>query len=97
MRDEVQDYYGKQLSGSDDLQTNACCDQAPPEHLKPLLARLHDEVVTRYYGCGLVAPAALEGMRILDLGCGSGRDVYVHAIRSTTAGNSATRAAMCVS
>ena len=67
MREEVQDYYGKQLTGSDDLQTNACCDQAPPEHLKPLLARLHDEVVTRYYGCGLVAPAALEGMRILDL------------------------------
>ena len=77
MRDEVQDYYGKQLTGSDDLQTNACCDRAPPEHLKPLLARLHDEVVSRYYGCGLVAPAALEGMRILDLGCGSGRDVYV--------------------
>ena len=63
MREEVQDYYGKQLTGSDDLQTNACCDQAPPEHLKPLLARLHDEVVTRYYGCGLVAPAALNSLR----------------------------------
>nr|WP_239549625.1 methyltransferase domain-containing protein [Alloalcanivorax marinus] len=59
------------------MQTNACCDQAPPDHLKPLLARLHEEVVSRYYGCGLVAPAALEGRRILDLGCGSGRDVYL--------------------
>ncbi|MDX1803653.1 MAG: methyltransferase domain-containing protein, partial [Alcanivorax sp.] len=77
MRDDVQDYYGKQLTGSADLQTNACCDQAPPEHLKPLLAQLHDEVVSRYYGCGLVAPEHLEGMRILDLGSGSGRDVYL--------------------
>lgn len=77
VQDQVKDYYGKQLTGSADLQTNACCDQAPPAHLKPLMARLHDEVVSRYYGCGLVAPSALEGMRILDLGCGSGRDVYL--------------------
>jgi len=77
MREEVREYYGKQLTGSADLQTNACCDQTPPDHLKPLLARLHEEVVTRYYGCGLVAPDALEGMRVLDLGCGSGRDVYL--------------------
>ncbi|EKF75913.1 arsenic (+3 oxidation state) methyltransferase [Alcanivorax hongdengensis A-11-3] len=77
MRDDVQDYYGKQLTGSDDLQTNACCDQAPPDYLKPLLGQLHDDVVSRYYGCGLVAPQALAGMRILDLGSGSGRDVYL--------------------
>ena len=77
MREDVQDYYGKQLHSSADLQTNACCDQAPPEHLKPLLTQLHDEVVSRYYGCGLVAPDQLEGMRILDLGSGSGRDVYL--------------------
>ena len=77
MRNDVQDYYGKQLHSSADLQTNACCDQAPPEHLKPLLTQLHDEVVSRYYGCGLVAPDQLEGMRILDLGSGSGRDVYL--------------------
>ena len=77
MREEVQNYYGQQLHSSDDLQTNACCDQEPPAYLKPLLAQLHDEVVMRYYGCGLVAPQLLKGMRILDLGSGSGRDVYL--------------------
>ncbi|TDT38557.1 ubiquinone/menaquinone biosynthesis C-methylase UbiE [Halospina denitrificans] len=77
MRDEVQDYYGKQLQGTEDLQTNACCDQAPPNWLKPILASIHDEVLAKYYGCGLVAPQELEGMRILDLGSGSGRDCYV--------------------
>ncbi len=77
MRDEVREYYGQTLQQSSDLQTSACCDTAPPEHLKPLLGKLHEEVVNRYYGCGLVAPDLLEGMRILDLGCGSGRDVYL--------------------
>ncbi|WP_077528936.1 methyltransferase domain-containing protein [Vreelandella utahensis] len=77
MREDVQDYYGRQLQGTQDLQTNACCDQAPPEWLKPILASLHDEVLSHYYGCGLVAPQLLEGARILDLGSGSGRDCYV--------------------
>ncbi len=76
MLDEVKAYYGKQLQSSHDLQTDACCDVEPPEWLKPVLSKLHPEVLSRYYGCGLVAPAALEGMRILDLGSGSGRDVY---------------------
>ncbi|XP_061625785.1 arsenite methyltransferase-like isoform X2 [Phyllopteryx taeniolatus] len=31
----------------------------------------------RYYGCGLAVPECLEGCRILDLGCGSGRDCYM--------------------
>ena len=77
MREDVKDYYGQQLQTSQDLQTNACCDEEPPAYLKPLLSTLHDEVITRYYGCGLVAPDLLEGMRILDLGSGSGRDVYL--------------------
>jgi SAM-dependent methyltransferase len=78
MHDVVKDYYGRQLQGSGDLKTSACCDlAATPDWLKPLLARIHPEVSARYYGCGLVAPALLEGARILDLGCGSGRDVYL--------------------
>jgi ubiquinone/menaquinone biosynthesis C-methylase UbiE len=33
--------------------------------------------INRYYGCGLVFPPKLEGCRVLDLGCGAGRDVYI--------------------
>lgn len=74
---DVQDYYGKTLQGSADLQTNACCTpDAMPGHVKGVLSKLHDEVLARYYGCGLIAPEALEGAHILDLGSGSGRDVY---------------------
>jgi SAM-dependent methyltransferase len=76
----VQDYYGKQLQSTADLKTTACCDASTmPNWLKPLLARIHPEVLTRYYGCGLVCPSLLQGCRVLDLGCGSGRDVYALA------------------
>ena len=45
--------------------------------MKPILAQVHDEVLARYYGCGLVLPEALEDLTVLDLGCGAGRDVFV--------------------
>lgn len=80
IQDNVKDYYGKMLQGSADLQTDACCTvDSIPEYLKPLLANIHPEVSARYYGCGLIAPLALEGARILDLGSGSGQDAYALA------------------
>ncbi|GGD10198.1 methyltransferase domain-containing protein [Aquisalinus flavus] len=76
----VSDYYGKVLQSSADLKTDACCttDDIPPFH-KALLTNIHDEVMAKYYGCGLIAPLALEGARVLDLGSGSGRDAYALA------------------
>jgi len=75
-----QEYYGEVLQGSDDLRTDACTmADAPPPHILAALANVHEEVKARYYGCGLVAPAAIKGARILDLGSGSGQDAYVLA------------------
>ncbi|WP_079170816.1 MULTISPECIES: methyltransferase domain-containing protein [unclassified Streptomyces] len=76
----VKDYYGKVLASSADLKTTACCTAtAPPPHVAAALDRVHEEVKDRYYGCGSPIPPALEGATVLDLGCGSGRDVYVLA------------------
>ena len=78
--DLVKDYYGKQLTRSADLKTTACCDISElPDWLRPLLDRVHMEVRERYYGCGLVVPPLIEGARVLDLGCGSGRDGFLLA------------------
>ncbi len=75
---EVQEYYGKELEVSEDLKTNACCTlEIPPKFIREALAKVHDEVHNKYYGCGIVVPNELEGLRILDLGSGSGRDCYV--------------------
>lgn len=83
----VKNYYGKVLRGSDDLKTKACCTpDAMPDSVKVLLANIHDEVLARYYGCGLVVPELLDGRRVLDLGCGSGRDVYALAQLAGRAG-----------
>lgn len=80
MLESVKEYYGKVLQGSDDLKTDACCTPADmPEWVKDVLADIHHEVHSRYYGCGLVMPQLLEGARVLDLGCGSGRDCYALA------------------
>lgn len=78
MHDIIRQYYGETLSSSLDLQTNACkTDTGLPEYVKPILAQIHGEVLSRYYGCGLVLPELLGGLTVLDLGCGAGRDVYV--------------------
>ena len=75
----VKNYYGKVLKSSEDLKTSACCDGGGFPLLEPLLANVHEEVRAKYYGCGIVVPAALEAARVLDLGSGSGRDVYMMA------------------
>jgi len=78
MNENVRDYYGKVLQSSDDLKTDACCtDTDLPGYIKAALSDVHDEVLARYYGCGLIAPEALDGLSVLDLGSGSGRDAYV--------------------
>ena len=78
IHESVKEYYGKELSQSEDLKTNACCTiSEPPQHIKEVLSKIHDEVITKYYGCGLTIPDAIEGLHLVDLGCGSGRDVYL--------------------
>ncbi len=75
-----QNYYGKVLGSSADLRTDACSAAAAPSPtVTAALARVHAKVKARHYGCGFVAPDALEGARILDLGCGAGQDVYLLA------------------
>ena len=80
MQDVVRTYYGETLTSSSDLKTDACTtDARPPAHVSAALAAVHDDVAARYYGCGLAIPAALDGLKVLDLGSGAGRDVFALA------------------
>ncbi|GAB4324762.1 MAG: methyltransferase domain-containing protein [Candidatus Sumerlaeia bacterium] len=76
-RSAIQEYYGKVLSRTEDLQTNACCTSGGmPPHLSEIAQLIAPEVIEKFYGCGSPIPPAVDGCTVLDLGCGSGRDVF---------------------
>ncbi|MBK7963241.1 MAG: methyltransferase domain-containing protein [Bdellovibrionales bacterium] len=76
--DSVKEYYGKVLKTSQDLKTSACCStESMPLYLRNILKEIHDEVKEKFYGCGSPIPSNLEGMTVLDLGSGSGRDCFL--------------------
>lgn len=76
--ENIKEYYGSVLQSKNDLKTGACCTaDAMPEYLRPLLNDIHPEIQERFYGCGSPIPHALEGITVLDLGCGAGRDAYM--------------------
>ena len=79
--ERVKEYYGTVLQGTGDLKTKACCcsPDSISKEVKEAMALVADEVAMLHYGCGSPLPPLLEGMTVLDLGCGSGLDVYVAA------------------
>jgi arsenite methyltransferase len=82
VRGAVSTYYGETLATSDDLRTTACCTAgAPPPAVREALRLVPQEVKAKYYGCGSPFADGMvgSGARVLDLGCGSGRDCFVAA------------------
>lgn len=76
--ESVKDYYGKVLKTKEDLKTTVCTTgSAPSEEVRQILSTIHEEVLEKYYGCGSIFPSHVKGLKVLDLGCGSGRDCYV--------------------
>ena len=76
--ENVKEYYGKTLQKREDLLAGACCClDKPPAEIRDVLPLIADEILTKFYGCGSPLPPLLKGMTVLDLGCGTGRDVYI--------------------
>lgn len=76
--DDVKEYYGQILSTNGDLKTSACCTtDSLPVWQKEILKQIDDEIISSFYGCGSPVPLGLEGKTVLDLGCGTGRDVFL--------------------
>ena len=74
----IKNYYTQVIQKTSDLKTSACCtSKEVPDHIGEVLPLINDEIKDKYYGCGWPIPLCLENLRILDLGCGTGRDCYV--------------------
>src|SRR3712207_869653 len=80
IRQQVKDYYSKitiEEEGNMETSICSCAIDSMPEHLKKIRSQISDEIVNRFYGCGSPIPFALDGCTVLDLGCGTGLDVYI--------------------
>ncbi|MHC4438760.1 MAG: methyltransferase domain-containing protein [Planctomycetota bacterium] len=76
--DTVKKYYGEVVQKTSDLKTDACCTtDAVPVHIKEVLPLIENEIKDKYYGCGSPVPLSIEGLKMLDLGCGTGRDCFI--------------------
>lgn len=72
------EYYGQVLKTSKDLKTTACTASGRPhQSIVDILYKVPEEVKDKFYGCGAPLPLGIDGLRVLDLGSGSGRDCYV--------------------
>jgi SAM-dependent methyltransferase len=74
------DVASKQLQRGEHLKHNVCSTAgAPPSYIQDCLRQIHPTItLAKYNGCDLPLPLYdLTGCRILVLGCGVGRDVYL--------------------
>ncbi|PLX43629.1 MAG: methyltransferase type 11 [Deltaproteobacteria bacterium] len=72
---DMRDAYFGALEGG--LAGDVCL--RPSENLEALLLKLPPGVLSQFTGCGSPIPESIEGCRVLDLGCGTGRDVFLCA------------------
>ena len=79
-REEIKEYYSNVSMKEHGVMATsicACGSEAMPSYIRKALADIPEDVTSRFYGCGSPLPPALEGCTVLDLGCGTGRDVYL--------------------
>ena len=66
--DDIKEYCGTVLTGSDDLKTDACCSaDSMPQLRRDILGQIDEEILKKFYGCGSPVPFALEGCVVLNL------------------------------
>eukprot|EP00210_Caulerpa_lentillifera_P001291 g1244.t1 len=76
--DAVKNYYGKVLESTKDLKTSACTAASSPNNeILKVMRKVPQEIIAKFYGCGAPLPLGISGLRVLDLGSGSGRDCYI--------------------
>lgn len=78
VKQAVKKYYGEEIQETSDLKSNACVPlDSIPDYIGSVIPLVNDEIKRKYYGCGSPIPLCIEGLKVLDVGCGTGRDCYI--------------------
>eukprot|EP00210_Caulerpa_lentillifera_P001292 g1245.t1 len=75
----VTEYYGKVISSSKDFIRNACSISTitPHREILRIMRSVPNEIILKFNRSGGQLPLGISGLRVLDLGSGSGRDSYI--------------------
>ncbi|KAJ1726898.1 hypothetical protein LPJ61_004888, partial [Coemansia biformis] len=76
--ENVRGYYSR-LTPMNKMLTSIGATISPHPLVRDAIGKVPKAVRDRFYGCGVPLPTGIDGLRVLDLGCGSGRDCYVAA------------------
>lgn len=82
LQEHLKDFYGRRLKTNRDFAQAACCTTDSQRDHGSILELLPRAVSEGYAGCGSPVPddrAGFAGLRVLDLGCGRGADVFTLA------------------
>lgn len=80
VRSLLQEYYGRRFKSQKDFKQKACCPTETGRRHADILELLPQVVKERHYGCGCPIPTdQLSGLTALDLGSGTGVDVFIMA------------------
>ena len=48
-----------------------------PKAVKHCMNNIHEDILSSYYGCGLIIPDQLKNAKVMDLGCGTGLEMSI--------------------
>jgi ubiquinone/menaquinone biosynthesis C-methylase UbiE len=84
---DISEFYGKTVQRTSDLKFQSCVCSVPrrPRHSQ-ILSQFAPDVLSKYYGCGSPIPECLTGRTVVDLGCGTGRDVFLASVLAGRSG-----------
>lgn len=76
----LQEFYGRAIEKTTDLETNACCDVNTMQQHAEVVKLIPGRATEKYLGCGSPLPddlPTLDGLTAVDLGSGSGVDSMI--------------------
>ena len=80
LRQLLQEFYGRAIAKTDDLETNACCDVNTMQAHQNVVPFIPESAREKYLGCGSPLPddlPTMKGLTAVDLGSGSGVDAMI--------------------